>query len=104
MRDKKDLVYRWLRLIPKGKVVTYGQISRLLGIGSPRRVGQILHQNNNSYVPCYKVVFSDGRLAENYRFGGAAAQQKRLEEEGIKVSNGRVDLVQYQWKGKGNKA
>ena len=98
MESKKDLVYRWLRLIPKGKVVTYGQISRLLGIGSPRRVGQILHQNDNPRIPCYKVVFSDGRLAKNYRFGGAAAQQKRLAKEGIKVSKGRVDLAEYQWK------
>lgn len=94
----KEKVYAYLKTIPKGKVTTYGQIARYLGNKSlARAVGNLLHDNPDpSQFPCHRVVNSRGRVAENYAFGGAAAQRKRLEAEGIVFeSDGTVDLQKY---------
>ena len=93
----KQQVYNYLLTIPKGKVVTYGQIAQALG--NPRLarvVGNILHANPNpSLYPCYKVVNSQGRLSAHFAFGGMEAQQKLLEQDGIEVLGGKVDLKKY---------
>ena len=94
----KEKVYAYVKTIPKGKVTTYGQIARFLGNKSlARAVGNILHHNPDpSQFPCHRVVNSRGRVAENYAFGGAAAQSKRLEAEGIVFeSDGTIDLEKY---------
>lgn len=93
-------VYEYLRTIPKGKVVTYGQIAEFLGNRHLSRVvGNILHANSNpDYYPCFKVVNSQGKLAEHFGDGGKEGQQKRMEQDGIEVVNYKVDLKKYQWK------
>lgn len=93
-------VYEYLTTIPKGKVVTYKQIAESIGNkGLARVVGNILHKNpNEDKYPCYKVINSKGELAENFVFGGKEKQRRKLEEEGIKVLNNKVDLNEYQWK------
>ena len=62
-----------------------------------RVVGNILHGNPDpENYPCHRVVNSKGNVAENYAFGGAKAQRKRLESEGIVFQkNGTVDLNKY---------
>lgn len=68
----KEKVYEFLRTIPKGKVVTYGQIAECLGNKKLARVvGNIIHNNpdENKY-PCYKVVDSKGNLSKHFAFGG----------------------------------
>ena len=92
--------FDFLTLIPKGKVVTYGQIAEYLGNkGLARVVGNILHNNpSEELFPCYKVVNSQGKLAPNFVFGGVDEQKKRLEKDGIKVIKNKVDLKIYQWK------
>ena len=93
-------VFDYLAQIPKGKVVTYGQIAKALG--NPhlcRYVGNVLHANSDGErYPCYKVVNSRGALSSRYAFGGLEGQKRRLEAEGIRVENGRVDLSEYQMK------
>lgn len=93
----KKKVYEFLRTIPKGKVVTYGQIAEYLGNKRLSRVvGNILHNNPEpNYYPCYKVVDRNGSLSKNFAFGGIEKQKERLEEEGIAVENYRVDLSKY---------
>lgn len=94
----KEKVYAYLKTIPKGKVTTYGRIAAYLGNKHyAQAVGNILHDNPDpSQYPCYRVVNSKGKVAEHYAFGGAAAQRKRLEQEGIVFeSNGTVDLKKY---------
>lgn len=95
----KQLVYEYLRAIPRGKVVTYGQIAEFLGNRNlARTVGNILHENpDGDRYPCYKVVDARGNIAEKYAFGGGARQKLRLEADGIIVNNNRVDLKVYQW-------
>lgn len=96
----KQAVYDFLATIPKGKVVTYGQIGEYFGDRRlARTVGNILHQNPDGVkYPCYKVVNHQGKLAAQYAFGGIAAQRQRLLDEGIPVENDGVDLVKYQYR------
>jgi alkylated DNA nucleotide flippase Atl1 len=44
------------------------------------------------------VVNAKGELSGEFAFGGSNAQAKLLEAEGVKVTDGRVDLTKYQWK------
>ncbi len=94
----KEKVYAYLKTIPKGKVATYGQIAEYLGNGRLARVvGNILHKNPDpSQIPCHRVVNCKGKVSENYAFGGADAQRKRLEDEGITFeTDGAIDLEKY---------
>ena len=97
--DNKEAVYQYLRVIPRGKVATYGQIAEYLGNRKLARVvGNILHVNPDPIKnPCYKVVNSKGHLAKNFGDGGIEVQRKRLEEDGIKVVDYCVDLKKYQF-------
>lgn len=93
-------VLGFLTTIPKGKVVTYGQIAEALGCpGAARAVGNALHRNpDGDKYPCYKVVNSRGELSGRFAFGGIMIQQERLETDGIEVENNRVDLAKYQFR------
>lgn len=95
-------VLEYLLTIPKGKVVTYGQIAEALGCpGGARAVGNALHQNpDGTKYPCYKVVNSRGELSGRFAFGGIMIQQERLEADGIEVVGNRVDLDKYQFRSK----
>ena len=96
--NNKELVYRIVKRIPEGKVLTYGALAKMAGIKNPRLVGSILHQNPYSNVPCHRVVNSQGKVAETYAFGGGDAQKTKLENEGILFQNHKIDLNQYLWK------
>ncbi len=94
-------VYEIVRQIPKGKVMTYGQIARMLG--QPRKakmVGWALHANPYpGEVPCHRVVNRNGELSGSFAFGGYEVQKKMLEDEGVIVDErGIIDLNKYLWK------
>lgn len=86
-----DVIYKLVSKIPPGKVATYGQIAQLVHT-SPRVVGNALHRNSDSEIPCHRVVNVYGEVAENYAFGGAKAQRKKLQSEGIVFFNQRINL------------
>ena len=91
-------IYEAVMKIPQGRVATYGQIAQMAGDKNmARAVGNALHKNPDpDRIPCYRVVNSKGELAGEFAFGGAEAQAKLLEAEGIEVKNGAVDLRKYQ--------
>ena len=93
-------VFDYLTIIPKGKVVTYKQVAEYIGnSGLARTVGNILHKNpDGDKYPCYKVLNSKGELAEAFVFGGKSVQKQRLENDGVKVIDNKVDLKIYQWR------
>jgi O-6-methylguanine DNA methyltransferase len=93
-------IYEAVKKIPKGKVATYGQIAKLAGDEKMcRAVGNALHKNPEpDKIPCFRVVNSKGELSGEFAFGGAGAQQKLLEAEGIEVINGKVDLAKFGMK------
>ena len=94
----QEEILKYLLTVPKGKVVTYGQIAEFLGNKNlSRTVGNALHRNpDGDKYPCYKVVNSKGELSKNYAFGGIEEQKKRLEKAGVKVVNYKVDLEKYK--------
>ncbi len=94
----EEKVYEYLKLIPSGKVVTYGQIAEYLGNKNLARVvGNILHKNpDEKKYPCYKVVDRNGNLSKNFAFGGIEGQKKKLEDDGVEVAGYNVDLKKYK--------
>ena len=98
VQNTSEKVYEFLKTIPAGQVVTYGQIAGFLGNKHLSRVvGNILHKNPEpEHIPCHRVVNCKGELAEAYAFGGREAQRKRLEAEGIVFkADGTIDLNKY---------
>lgn len=93
-------IFEAVKKIPYGHVATYSQVAELAGDRKmARAVGNALHRNPDpDHIPCYRVVNAKGELAGEFAFGGPGAQAKRLEAEGVTVSDGRVDLRRYQWK------
>ncbi len=94
-----DKIYDVVRQIPRGKVATYGQVALLAG--NPRWarvVGYALHVNPDpETIKCHRVVNRNGKVSEAFAFGGENMQIRLLEEEGVEVKNGIVDLNIYQW-------
>lgn len=97
-----ESVYEVVKRIPKGKVLTYGDVARAVGAPrSARQVGWALHSNPQPVViPCHRVVFGDGRLTEGFAFGGKEVQKALLEAEGVQFENDVIDLKKYRWEGK----
>jgi O-6-methylguanine DNA methyltransferase len=93
-------VYEVLRKVPKGKVVTYGQMAAL--VGSPRAaraVGMCMRNNPDApHTPCHRVVASDGSMHGYSGGDGIPTKIKMLREEGVQFRGGRVDLAVSQWK------
>jgi methylated-DNA-protein-cysteine methyltransferase-like protein len=94
--DKNDFfenVYAVVRLVPVGRVTSYGAIACFLGTGrSSRMVGWAM---NNSHrlenpVPAHRVVNRQGMLTGKAHFGFADEMQQLLEAEGVKIKNDRV--------------
>ncbi|OIO65240.1 hypothetical protein AUJ68_03675 [Candidatus Woesearchaeota archaeon CG1_02_57_44] len=73
--------------IPEGSVSTYGEIARIIG-SSPRTVGHALTKNPYSWVPCHRVIKSDGSLGGFAR--GMEEKQRLLRSEGVSVLRGKV--------------
>lgn len=91
-----EKIYNFVKTIPAGKVATYGQVAKALGIKDTRKIGWALHANKSSDVPCHRVVNKEGHLAKNFAFNGIEEQQRRLEAEGIIFEkDGCVDLDKY---------
>ena len=85
-------VYAVVKLIPKGRVTSYGAIARYLGTGmSARMVGWAMNAvPPKMKIPAYKVVNSQGLLTGRHHFNPPSAMQERLEKEGIKVVKNKV--------------
>jgi methylated-DNA-protein-cysteine methyltransferase-like protein len=90
-------VYDIVKMIPRGKVTTYGTIALILGRPQcSRMVGQAMHYASfYTQAPCHRVVNSQGRLVPNWE-----EQLTLLKKEGVSFkTNGFVDLKTSLWKG-----
>lgn len=94
-------VYAVVRLIPKGRVTSYGAIARYLGAaGSSRMVGWAMNAAHgiSPAVPAQRVVNRNGLLTGKHHFGAPGAMQRLLENEGVEVVNDQVkDLEKVFW-------
>ena len=93
-----ELAYQILEIvneIPEGKVVTYGQIAKMIGRkNNSRLVGKVLSKAEYyGDYPCHRVVNHNGRLAPGFE-----TQEALLKSEGVILKdNGHVDLKKCQW-------
>jgi methylated-DNA-protein-cysteine methyltransferase-like protein len=104
-KPKKDSFFQdvWdvARLIPKGRVTSYGAIAKYLGSpGAARMVGWVMNACHSSKepVPAQRVVNRIGMLSGKAHFQGPNLMQELLESEGIKVENNQVvDFDKHFW-------
>jgi methylated-DNA-protein-cysteine methyltransferase-like protein len=94
----RECVYALVREIPKGKVMTYGQIAIILGEGyTARTVGFVMHASPDD-VPWQRVINSQGKCSTGKLTIPINLQQELLEAEGAVFSaSGKCDLEPYQW-------
>lgn len=83
-------VYEVVKLIPKGRVTSYGAIAHYLGTRmSARMVGWAMN-GCPSDVPAHRVVNSQGLLTGKHHFKGPKTMQRLLEKEGHKILNDKI--------------
>ncbi len=98
-------VYAAVRLIPPGKVLGYGQVAAV--IGRPRAARQVGYAlaaldadgcgPDGVPVPWWRVPRSDGTVAMQGDVSRGPRQVTLLEREGVKVTDGRLDMARYRW-------
>ena len=83
-------VYRKLLQVPKGKVTTYGELAKAVGLKNGQRIiGMIMKKNAFPViVPCHRVVKSDGKIG-GYAYG-KRVKSKMLTNEGIKIKDEKI--------------
>ena len=95
-----ERVYKVVKEVPCGKVLTYGDVARAAGApGCARQVGWALHCNPEpGVIPCHRIIFADGSLTDGFAFGGKDIQKAMLCAEGVEVSDDyKVDLKKYRF-------
>jgi len=83
-------VYKKLTQVPQGKITTYGELSKAVGLKNGQRViGQIMKKNPYPVIiPCHRVVKSNGTVG-GYAYGGDI-KTNMLQKEGIKIHDGKI--------------
>ncbi|MDI7276795.1 MAG: MGMT family protein [Anaerolineae bacterium] len=99
--DLYERVYRIVATIPAGRVLTYGDIARMLGRPRGGRLVGWAMRHCPEGLPWYRVVNAQGRLSVTARYpDGRLMQQALLEEEGVVFdAEGRLDVGRYAWTG-----
>src|SRR5678816_85603 len=94
--DYRKRVYEIVRLIPRGRVMTYGQIAEILGEGyTPRTVGFCMHSSDDG-IPWHRVINAQGACSTGRVVLPHDRQQRMLEAEGVIFNQrGRCDLKTY---------
>lgn len=94
-----DNVYEVVKLIPNGRVTSYGAIAKYLGsASSSRMVGWAMNQSHGMGIPAHRVVNRTGLLTGKRYFGNGDEMKNLLEAEGIKVENDKIlDFKELFW-------
>jgi methylated-DNA-protein-cysteine methyltransferase related protein len=90
-------VYSLVKQIPRGRVITYGQLGKLLKLrGGARAAGRAMAASPSGRgIPWHRVIGAGGRIL--LREPHASLQQRLLESEGVGVLERRVDLAKHLW-------
>ena len=92
-----DEIHALARLVPHGRVTTYGRIAALVEHCTPRMAGWAMSAAPDD-VPWQRVINSRGEVSPRARGGGARRQRRLLEAEGVVFDRrGRVDLARFGW-------
>ena len=103
MKDEESFfekVYSIVRLIPEGRVTSYGAIAKHLGaVRSARMVGWAMNASHNDLtVPAHRVVNRSGLLTGKHHFIGSNLMQQLLESEGVEIEENQIkNLDKYFW-------
>ncbi|HEY6726996.1 MAG TPA: MGMT family protein [Polyangiaceae bacterium] len=94
-----ERVQRLVRRIPRGRVATYGQLSRWIdGRLTPVGVGWAIRAAGETKIPWQRVVNAQGGISTDNQHPGL--QRAMLEAEGVRFGrDGRIDLTRYGWHG-----
>ena len=92
-----DPVYRLVQQIPRGRVLSYGALARLLRLrGGARTAGRAMAATpSGKGIPWHRVVGDRGKILIREPY--ASLQKKLLESEGVKITESRVDLKSHLW-------
>lgn len=101
MSDFFSKVYEVVKLIPPGRVTSYGAIAKYLGTtSSARMVGWAMNasHSHSEFVPAHRVVNRNGLLTGKHHFDMPNAMNELLENEGIKLSGDQIiDFENHFW-------
>ena len=94
-------IYGMVRLIPAGRVASYGQIATLVDCCTARMVGYAMAALSfDSDVPWHRVINSKGEISPRSAGDGEFIQRALLEDEGIVFDDqGRINFSTYRWAG-----
>ena len=97
--DYRKRVYDLVKRIPRGRVMTYGQIAEMLGEGyTSRTVGYVMHGADAKGAPWQRVINSQGKCSTGRITLPIDLQRQMLEQEGIRFNEkGKCDLRDVQW-------
>lgn len=99
-KDFFEQVYQVVRLVPSGRVTSYGAIAKYLGAASgARMVGWAMNAaHSHPDVPAHRVVNRNGLLTGKHHFLTETAMQEALESEGVEVADDKVvDFKNRYW-------
>lgn len=96
-----ERIYQIVRMIPPGRVATYGQVASIAGNCTARMVGYAMAAvPQGSDVPWQRVINAQGKISPRGDNMGADVQRIRLEEEGVRFSpQGTVNWAEVRWAG-----
>ncbi len=97
-KDYRERVFRIVRKIPRGRVMTYGQIAEILGEGyTPRTVGFVMHSADDK-TPWHRVINAQGGCSTRGLVLPHDKQQRMLEAEGVRFNKlERCELQSFLW-------
>jgi len=100
-QSKYKEIYDIVRMVPRGKVITYGQVSQLVERCTPRMVGYAMAAlNSDSDTPWQRVINWQGKVSYRSHGSGHICQRKILESEGVEFNSlGCANLDKYGWRG-----
>jgi methylated-DNA-protein-cysteine methyltransferase-like protein len=98
-QNYRTRVFDLVKRIPRGKVMTYGQIAEILGEGyTARTVGYVMHAAGAEGAPWQRVINSQGKCSTGRITLPIDLQQQMLEQEGVRFNEkGKCDLHNVQW-------
>ncbi|QXP25958.1 MGMT family protein [Stutzerimonas stutzeri] len=96
---RRAAVYLVMSQIPPGKVVSYGELAAMAGLGRAARwVGRLMSQlPDDTSLPWHRVIAAGGRLSLPAGTAAGHEQRMRLRAEGLTIVNDRVDMRRHGW-------
>lgn len=97
-----EAVYDVVRMVPHGRVSTYGAVADFLGLGSSRMVGWALRQSEAlDDIPAHRIVNRNGELTGRMSFRTPTEMAERLQAEGVAIKDNKVahfrKLLWHPW-------